>query len=84
MSGREKRYRPVQSVLLQIGKTFFSCTYPVGICLNFIGHDYCKDLSANPNCTAGIKYEDWSSHCGTVETNPPRNHEVESLIPGLT
>ena len=24
-----------------------------------------------------------SSHCGTVETNPTRNHEVASLIPGL-
>ena len=24
-----------------------------------------------------------SSHCGTVETNPTSNHEVEGLIPGL-
>ena len=24
-----------------------------------------------------------SSHCGTVETNPTRNHEVMRLIPGL-
>ena len=26
----------------------------------------------------------WSSRRGTVETNPPRNHEVAGLIPGLT
>ena len=25
----------------------------------------------------------WSSCCGAVETNPTRNHEVASLIPGL-
>ena len=24
-----------------------------------------------------------SSHCGTVVTNPTRNHEVVGLIPGL-
>ena len=24
-----------------------------------------------------------SSHCGTAETNPTRNHEVEGSIPGL-
>ena len=24
-----------------------------------------------------------SSHCGTVETNPTRSHEVVTLIPGL-
>ena len=24
-----------------------------------------------------------SSHCGTVETNPSRSHEVEGSIPGL-
>ena len=24
-----------------------------------------------------------SSHCGSVETNPTRNHEVVGLIPGL-
>ena len=26
----------------------------------------------------------WSSHCGTAETNPTRNHEVVRSIPGLT
>ena len=25
----------------------------------------------------------WSSHCGAVERNPTRNHEVEGLVPGL-
>ena len=25
----------------------------------------------------------WSSRCGTVETNPTRNHEVVGSIPGL-
>ena len=25
----------------------------------------------------------WSSHCGAVETNPARNHEVSGSIPGL-
>ena len=25
-----------------------------------------------------------SSHCGTAETNPTRNHEVAGSIPGLT
>ena len=25
----------------------------------------------------------WSSHHGTAETNPTRNHEVVGLIPGL-
>ena len=25
-----------------------------------------------------------SSHCGTAETNPTRNHEILGLIPGLT
>ena len=25
----------------------------------------------------------WSSHCGTVQTNPTRNHEVEGSDPGL-
>ena len=27
--------------------------------------------------------EIWSSHCGAVETNPTRKHEVVGLIPGL-
>ena len=26
----------------------------------------------------------WSSHRGTVEMNPTRNHEVAGSIPGLT
>ena len=26
----------------------------------------------------------WSSHCGAMEMNPPRNHEVAGSIPGLT
>ena len=30
------------------------------------------------------KEKDRSSHCGTVETNPTRNHEVAGSIPGLT
>ena len=25
----------------------------------------------------------WSSHHGTIETNPTRNHEVTGLIPGI-
>ena len=25
----------------------------------------------------------WSSHRGTVETNPTRNHEIAGSIPGL-
>ena len=25
----------------------------------------------------------WSSHCGSVETNPTSNHEVVGLIPSL-
>ena len=28
-------------------------------------------------------FEVGSSHCGTVETNPTRNHEVVGSIPGL-
>ena len=33
----------------------------------------------------GLKlYFCWSSHSGTVETNPTRNHEVAGSIPGLT
>ena len=28
--------------------------------------------------------KNWSSHCGTAETNPTRNHEVVCSIPGLT
>ena len=27
--------------------------------------------------------EKWSSRCGSLETNPSGNHEVEGLIPGL-
>ena len=27
--------------------------------------------------------EGWSSRCGTVETNPTRNHEIADSIPGL-
>ena len=30
-----------------------------------------------------VKRRDRSSHHGTVETNPTRNHEVVGLIPGL-
>ena len=30
-----------------------------------------------------FKYDFWSSHCGTEETNSTRNHEVADLIPGL-
>ena len=29
------------------------------------------------------KGKDWSSHHGTVKTNPTRNHEVTGSIPGL-
>ena len=29
------------------------------------------------------KEKDRSSHCGTVETNPTRNHDVVGSIPGL-
>ena len=29
------------------------------------------------------KNKRWSSYCGTVETNPTRNHEVVGLTPGL-
>ena len=35
---------------------------------------------------AGIqfkKYTSGSSHCGATETNPTRNHEVGSSIPGV-
>ena len=31
-----------------------------------------------------IKFLSWSSHRGTVETNPTRIHEYTGLIPGLT
>jgi len=30
------------------------------------------------------KSMNWSSHRGTAEMNPTRNHEVVGLIPGLT
>ena len=30
------------------------------------------------------KNASWSSHPGSVDTNPTRNHEVACLIPGLT
>ena len=30
-----------------------------------------------------LKIKKESSHCGTVETNPTRNHEVSGSIPGL-
>ena len=30
-----------------------------------------------------IRNLDWSSHRGAAETNPTRNHEVASSIPGL-
>ena len=31
-----------------------------------------------------LKKKVWSSHCGTVETDPTSNHKVVDLIPGLT
>ena len=33
---------------------------------------------------SGVKTGKGSSHCGTAETNPTRNHEAGGLIPGLT
>ena len=38
------------------------------------------------NYTAWLKKKKnvGSSHCGTVEMNPTRNHEVVSSIPGFT
>ena len=33
--------------------------------------------------TLSVEKETRSSHCGTAETNPTRNHEVAGLIPGL-
>ena len=32
--------------------------------------------------TKSRKQLGWSSHCGTKETNPTRNHEVVGSIPG--
>ena len=32
----------------------------------------------------GQETEAQSSHCGTLEMNPTRNHEVAGSIPGLT
>ena len=46
-----------------------------------------KDIKDHPtNPRAGIiSFKDryWSSHRGTAEMNPTRNHEVEGSIPGL-
>ena len=40
---------------------------------------------ANPTGSKKIKnhWSLWSSHRGTTETNPTRNHEVAGLIPCL-
>ena len=41
-----------------------------------------KDKNTNNNKKKrNVKW--WSSHCGAVEMNLSRNHEVVGLIPGL-
>ena len=40
-------------------------------------------LNHNRNSSSQFKKEEWSSHHGTVETNPTRNCEVVGSIPGL-
>ena len=37
-----------------------------------------------PQTLVAQSIKPWSSHCGTVETNLSRKHEVAGLIPGLT
>ena len=40
--------------------------------------DSLRELWDNIKCT-----NIWSSHCGTAEMDPTRNHEVVGSIPGL-
>ena len=44
---------------------------------------WCYWLSLNTMLILSLKLEMGSSHCGAVETNLTRNHEVAGLIPGL-
>ena len=46
------------------------------------GRTICS-CSATCSCLQ-IKRRKRSSHCGAVEMNPTRNHEVEGSIPGLS
>ena len=72
-----RRYEALKALILN----FFLSWRKTDVCMLL---DIGKHSGLQISSSAVLRiYNKQNSHCGTVETNPTRNHEVAGSIPGL-